>query len=508
LKNNPYTPDGDIKKYTLGGIRWGMVDRGVNVIVQFIIGVILARLLPPKDFGLIGLAMIVVGFSQIAVDLGLGPALIQKKEITERHVRTCFSISSILGILIAIVTYFLAPLIATVLGTDQVIPIVQALSLLFVFKGLEITSFSLLTKKLDFKAIFYVNLIKAIIYGIITVFLALRGWGVWSLVIGNIIKNMVSLCLNFSLIRHSIIPLLGQQELKDLSRFGTGMTINKVFNYFALQGDFFLVGRLLGPYPLGIYTRAYNLMQMPTTQFISILSNVLFPATSVIQHDNAKTRRFFIKAMEIVSFITTPICFIIVVLAPEIIVGIYGRKWTDAIVPLQILSLAGFLRASYNVGGAFLRAKGLVYNLFLGNLIYGISMLIGVWIGAKFFGLVGASVAVCIAITLIWVCIMYFNSKSVGLELLQIFKIHLPGFILGVIAMILLFIVKTILIYFIDSPLAVLLICLPLALLLTVFLVRILPNKLLMDTPNQLKSMMKDLRIAPKFKQVVLKIIG
>src|SRR5699024_5947311 len=130
--------------------------------------------------------------------------------------------------------------------------------------------------------------------------------------------------------------------------FGTGITINRIFNYFALKGDYFFVGRILGAYSLGIYTKAYNLMQLPTSQFVRILSNVLFPAASAIQDDNERTRKVFLKSIGVVSFIMTPICFMIVVLAPNIIVGIYGAKWAEAVVPLQILGCVGFLRATYN----------------------------------------------------------------------------------------------------------------------------------------------------------------
>lgn len=299
MKKDSYNPSGDLKKRTIGGFKWATIERGASVIVQFIIGVVLARLLPPEDFGLIGLAMIIVGFSQIAVDLGLGPALIQRKNITERHVRVCFTTSALLGITIAIIVFLIAPFIAKILGTAKVIPIVKAFSLLFIFRGLQISSFSLLQKKMNFKALFFVNILKSSVYGVLTIILALRGWGVWSLVIGNIAKDIVSLSVNYFFARHSIIPLLAIKELKDLSHFGVGMTINKIFNYFALRGDYFLIGRILGPYSLGIYTKAYRMMHLPGQQVINILSKVLFPAASVIQDDKKKSKRLNLHIEEL-----------------------------------------------------------------------------------------------------------------------------------------------------------------------------------------------------------------
>lgn len=496
-----------LKKQTLGGIKWGIIDKAFNISIQLIIGVVLARLLPPEDFGLIGLAMIIVGFSQIAVDLGLGPALIQKKDITERHVRVCFTTSFLLGILVALIVYFSSPLLAVFLGSVKVKPIIEALSILFIFKGLEIASYSVLQKKLNFKIIFYKNFACSLCYGVLTIVLALNGYGVWSLVIGNITNNVLGFVINYAMVRHSIVPLWSKKELKDLSHFGVGMTINKVFNYFALQGDFFFIGRILGPYTLGIYTRAYNLMQMPTKQFVMVLSNVVFPAASVIQNDELRTRLLFERAIKMISFVLTPLCFLMVVLAPEIILGVYGEKWHEAIVPLQILSIVGFLRGTYNLGGAFLRAKGLVYKLFISNVVYGVTMILGVWIGATYFSLKVACLAVCFSIVAIWLLVMYFNAKELSLKLGDILKFHLPGVVLGIITVGGVYFSKFYINYLFEGHYLIILFVSGVLWLLFSFLtLRFIPNKLFMGIPLEFKEVILNSRINEKVKKVISKM--
>src|SRR5699024_4557037 len=120
-------------------------------------------------------------------------------------------------------------------------------------------------------------------------------------------------------------PLIARKEFSDLIGFGSGMTLSGIFNYFALQGDYFMVGRLLGANALGLYAKAYSLMQMPTRRFVSVLSNVLFPAASKIQGDTKRLRNVFLKTMRTIAFITIPICLLLIIIAPEFIVGLYGE---------------------------------------------------------------------------------------------------------------------------------------------------------------------------------------
>lgn len=479
-----------LKQKTISSTGWGFLDKGIGFVVQFIIGIILARLLPVSDFGLIGLAMIVVGFGEIFVNLGLGPSLIQKQRITERHIRVVFTISGIAGLALALLVFTGAPLAAVILGNDNVIPIIKALSIIFVIAGLQISSYALLKKELNFRHLFYISFTQSVIYGVITIAFAINGFGVWSLVIGSIVKRVINLIGSYWFTRHSIIPLFAKNELSDLFRFGSGMTISGVFNYFALQGDYFMVGRLLGTNALGLYSKAYALMVKPTTYFVSVISNVLFPTASKIQQDIPRLRKIFLKTMRFVAFTTIPICVIVVIIAPDLIIGLYGEKWYGAILPLQIIGVFGVFRAMYSSAAAFLKAKGWVYQILLTQIIYGLFMLLLVWIGSTLYGLPGASAGAGTSILIMWICVMELNCRAAKVKRLSVLKTLVPGFLLSVCIGVPLIIFKELLTYQLPAYFR-LIILVTISFLLALVIPFVLSQKLLSNIPFELLQLTK-----------------
>lgn len=420
------------KKQTISSGGWNFLEKGFGLIIHFIIGIILARLLPPSDFGLLGLGMIVIVFGEIFVNLGLGPSLIQRQKITERHIQVVFGISIISGFILSILVFTGAPLTAQILDDDNVVEVVRSLSVIFLISGFHIPSRALLKKKMDFQSLFYIGLFKSFFYGGVTITFALLDYGVWSLVIGTLISRIVDFIGSYLVVRHSLKPLFAKKEFLELFNFGFGETLGGISSYFALQGDYIMIGRILGVHELGLYTRAYSLMQMPTRQLISVFTDVLFPAASRIQSDKEKLKKTFLKSMEIVSFITFPICTLMILLAPELVIGLYGEEWKGAVIPLQILGCFGVFRAMYNVSASFLKASGWVYRIFIAQLIYSTAILVGVWFGATEFGLTGASIAVGISILLMWFMLMELNKQAMDLNRSQIYKSLLPGLLISI----------------------------------------------------------------------------
>lgn len=472
------------KAISSGG--WGLLNKSSGVVVQFFIGIVLARLLPPEDFGLIGMGMIIIGLGEVFVNLGLGPSLIQRNEISKKHIRLVFTVSLVSGFLLSFLVYFTAPISKLIFESEAVVPIVEALSILFLLGGFQITSQSLLKKRLDFKNIFIVNITKNIFYGTSTVLLAFMGFGVWSLVIGSILQKGISLVLSYFYVRHSLKPFFSKREFYDLFRFGSGMTLNGIFNYFALQGDFLIIGRVLGSYSLGLYTKAYTLMQQPTSQFVNIISDVLFPTVSLIQNDIVRVRKLFLKSMRVISFITVPLCLYIILVSEELVISLYGENWVDAIVPVQILGGFGIFRALYSSGGSFLRARGWVYRLLGANIAYGFFMIFGVWVGATYFGLVGATWAAGISIFFIWLIIMDLNCRSLSLRRSAVINSFLPSLLLGIVIFVFIYALKMFLgIYILNKIylLAIISIIYPIFIL---FLIFIIPQKLFSHIPFEL----------------------
>ena len=421
-----------LRQRTVAGVGWKFASVAVSFVSQFAIGVVLARLLPPEDFGLLGLAMIVVGFGNVFVNLGLGPALEQRQKLEERHVRVAFTVSVLSGLALCALVYAAAPYAARFLGDGRITKILEVLSLSFVLSGFYTVSAALLRRRLDFRRLMVVEVISSVVgYGGLAVALAFMDFGVWSLVYAALLQRLLSVVVAYGFVRHAARPLFSAQETKDLASFGAGISLASVFNYFALQGDYFVVGRVLGPGPLGLYTRAYTLMTLPTSRFVQSLGSVLFPAMSKVQHDPGRFRRAYLDSLSVMSFVTIPILAALVALAPELVAGIYGEKWMGAVAPLQILGCFGAFRAMYNGAASFLRAKGWVYRILLCQVVYGTCMLVGTWQGAIHLGLEGVAGAVGLAITVMWACVIYFSSQATHTRLSQVLMTMVPGGVLA-----------------------------------------------------------------------------
>lgn len=425
--------DQDLRERTVAGLNWRFLTVVFQFGFQFGIGVLLARLLPPEDFGLVGLALIVIGFGRIINDLGLAEAIVQRENLTNRHIRVGFTSSVLLGLGLTAGMYGVAPIAADVLKDGRVTPLLRFIGVSFFFSGFSIVGEALLKRRLRFKQLMFVELISFVLgYGAVAIVLALSGFGEWSLAWGHLAQKVVNAVLAYAAVRHSLRPLFARSEFMQLASFGTGSTLLKIFNYAARQGDYFVIGRLLGPDPLGLYTRAYQLMKKPLTYTGQVLSSVLFPAVSRIQGEEEKVQEAYAKAISVTAIAVLPSMVMFMIFAPEIVVGLYGEKWTGAVVPLQVLAGFGLFRTVYHVAGAFIKAHGHVYRLFFFQVVYAGCVVGGAWIGATSGGINGAALAVGGAILVMYTMVISAANMLTSTSVTQFLSMHMPSLITSV----------------------------------------------------------------------------
>src|SRR5262245_47230587 len=245
---------------TARSVRWRFASATVAATSQFVVGTFLARLLSPADYGLVALAFVVVGFARLFGDLGVGSAIIQRAELTERHIRAAFTFSTLLGVAIAAVVASLANVAAAMSGDPRTAPIIRVMSCTFAIGGASGVAAALLRRRFQFKHLFFIESGSYLFgYGVLAMILAWDGYGAWSLVWGSIAQTFVASSAAFVVARHAIAPSLSPASLRDLLHFGLGAHLSAFANYLAIQGDNFVVGRMLGPFSLGLYSRAYTL---------------------------------------------------------------------------------------------------------------------------------------------------------------------------------------------------------------------------------------------------------
>jgi PST family polysaccharide transporter len=373
--------------------------------------VLLARLLTPADFGLAGLAYVVLGLAQPLGDLGLGNAVVQRAELTDRHIRTAFTSSVLVGIAIAVVMAVAAPLGAAAMRDARVTQVLRLLSAGIALRGAAVVAEALLRRHLDFRRPFLIDTVSALVgYGGVAVSLALRGYGVWSLVWGGLVQTLISSTAQLAVVRHPVRPLLARRELQDLLGFGLGAAVSGCVNYVALNGDNFLIGRLMGASSLGLYGRAYGLMNLPQTYAAGVMSSVMFPAFAQVQGEPARVRSAYLLVTRLTAMIAAPAMATLAIIAPHLVRGLYGPQWTGAVIPLQILSIAGYFRALYHLGGIVAHSVGRVYGELWRQITYAAAVIGGTLVGSR-YGLPGVAAGVGMAILY-----MYFATGHLALN--------------------------------------------------------------------------------------------
>lgn len=347
-----------LKRKTILGIGWSGVSQVCKIVFQFLISAILARLLTPNDYGLLAMVVVFTGFVSLFSDFGLSAAIIQKKELTEEHLSTSFWINITTGLFLMLLLMTLAPFISKFYKEPRLTLIVIVLSLNFLISSFNIVQTSLFTKNLKFKFIAIIEIITLIFSGAIAIILAFFKFGVWALVLQNIISCTLGVFLYWSFSEWKPKFIFRFQRLKELLNFGLNLTGFSLVNYFNRNLDNLIIGKILGATLLGYYNFAYKLLLFPLGNISSVLGRVMFPSLSVIQKEKEKTCDIYIKANRCIAFITFPMMIGLCVVAPEFVRVIFSSRWERSIFILQVLSIVGMVQSIGTTVGWIYQAQG------------------------------------------------------------------------------------------------------------------------------------------------------
>lgn len=428
IKGSLLRENKDITNSAIIGFRWKFFSTVSIVIMQLIFGIILARLLPPEVFGIFGYAMIFVGFISIYAQAGIAPAIVQRKNLTNEHIKVGFTLSVLLSILATFILWTIAPIFTKGIGTS----ILRIASLSFFLAGFGSVSSALLERKLDFKPLFWVEILSyGIGQGVISIGLATMGFGVWSLAYGILFYTLIKSLLLMVIAPHPVGFLLKRDRVKELMHFGLGMSLARFANYGARTGDYFVIGKLLQPEALGLYSRAFQIVTIPTSYFASLISSVLFPVYSVVQDDKQRLKRGFYLSVSLVSFVTFPIMVWLFIVARKLIPIVYGSAWSGSIHSLQILTICGAFGSIYTMSDALARAKGLVYAQFARHSLYATMVIAGAILGTR-FGIEGVAYAVSFAVFIMYILMAQLSIKIIGGTWCKFFQAQIPGILIGI----------------------------------------------------------------------------
>ena len=365
---SPGNLQGDIKarneqtltQRSFKALKWNYLGAFSRVGLQFVIGVVLARLLGPEPFGLVALASLVLGLGALFADFGMASALIQRQEITARDIRYVFTLQSLIGLALTISLELTAGPIADFFKRPDAVPVLQALFLLFCIQGLGQTASALLRRNLDFRRLQLAQIVSYLFgFVVLGLPLAFYGLGVWSLVVAQLSQALFCTLLTYGMIRHPIMPNLRSEDHSFL-HFGLKVTATNLSNWGLACLDSVVLGRVFGTIQLGLYNRAFSLVGMPTYNIVSSLQSVLLSASARVQDDKERLRQTYLGALGIIGFICLPMFFVVAVIPETVITGVYGNKWLAAVTLLTPLALAMPCSALMGLGGPLMTGMGKV----------------------------------------------------------------------------------------------------------------------------------------------------
>ncbi len=377
-------------------MKWSSLSQILRQISQIITSIILARLLAPEDFGLLGMALVFISLVAVFNNFGIGSVIVQKQDLDDGNMSSIFWFSLLIGFLALLIIMAAAPFIAIFFSQSALVPIISVMSLNFIFISLSTVQNSILLKNLKLKKLTFLEVFSTVFSGVLGVSLAFLGYGVWSLVWQSIALNLVYAILLW--ITNDWTPKLhfDWKDIKSIINFTGNLSGFNLLNYFSRNADKLLIGKFLGATALGYYTVAYTLMLYPLTNISSVLSKVMFPALSQIQHDYSKFRSFYLKSTKYIAFITFPMMLGLFAIADEFVLIVYGEKWAPVIFLIKVLSIIGLVQSIATMVGNIYLSKGRTDWMFRWSILASTIAVGAIFIGLR-WGIDGVAVSYAIA---------------------------------------------------------------------------------------------------------------
>jgi O-antigen/teichoic acid export membrane protein len=364
----------DLKEKTIRGGLARMCAQGANLLLRVMSLIVLARILEPTDFGLIGMVTAFTGILGLFRDFGLSSAAIQQQTVTDEQVSTLFWINVVVGILLGCLTLGMAPVVAAFYREPRLLRITAVLAIGFFFNAAGVQHGALLQRQMRFTALAVINTVALVVGTAIAIGGAKAGWGYWSLVAMTITVPLIitvgSWCAT------TWVPGVPHRQsgIRSMMHFGGLVTLNSLVVYVASNCEKVLLGRFWGVDALGLYGRAYQLINIPTENLNSSVGEVAFSALSRVQNEPARLRSYFLKGYSLLLAMTLPLTLVCAIFADDVILVALGPKWKAAadifrllaptILVFAIVNPLAWLLSSLGLSGRLLK-MGLVVTPFM-----------------------------------------------------------------------------------------------------------------------------------------------
>jgi PST family polysaccharide transporter len=401
-------------KIIKGGLWNGISQFGAQGI-SFVLILILARFLSPKEFGLLGMVSVITGFLGYFSEGGLIMSLIKKKKIDELDCNTAFWGGIGFGIIVYAFIYAIAPLIAQFYKEPQLTDLARVLGLAFLIGAYTFVPFALEQRELQYQKLSIINLVSLVISAGVAIFFVFRGAGVWTLVYQNLAIRVVTLIGTFFWIAWKPKFQFSYTRFKELFGFGIHVTANNLIRFFSENIDYLLVGKLLGSEALGIYTMAFRLSRYPIEKIGPILGRMLVPAFAIIQDDPERIRQNVLRLSAFVSLITVPFLIFLFFTAKPVVILVVGEKWLGAVPLIKIFIIyILFLSLSF-ADESVLIIQNKIKALNFTKMLMSLLLLLTGYFVVKEAGIIGMAMVYTAILALYYIIIKWMTIKAIDM---------------------------------------------------------------------------------------------
>lgn len=348
----------DLKTRAISGVFWSLADRLGLQAVQFGVSVILARLLLPAEFGIIGMLALFMAVAQSLMDSGFGSALIQKQDTDRVDESSIFFFNIIVGITLACALCLATPWIAEFYDQPLLVGLTRFMSLSLVFNAFGLVQLAILTKRLDFKTQMKVGIAASITSGAIGVYLALKGYGVWSLAAQSVCNALFRSAIFWVVSPWRPALAFSPRALRQMVGFGSRLAAAGMLNTFFDNFYYAFIGKMFSAADLGYYTRANSMQRVVTSASTQTISRVMFPALSAIQDDETRLRQAYRRSLSIAVFVNTPLMLGLAAIAEPLIIFLFTDRWAPSAPYFQLICIAGTLYPLHAINLSILQVKG------------------------------------------------------------------------------------------------------------------------------------------------------
>jgi PST family polysaccharide transporter len=390
-------------------------SQGSTVALSLISAVVLARLLTPYDFGIVGMVMVFINFLYLFKDIGLSHATIQRDEITNPQVSTLFWINGLISFFLGLILVATAPLVAKFYKTPELTAVMIMLAVVFVLEGFTIQHHALLRRHLKFTPLSIVEVTGRVSHLIVAIIMALMGFRYWSLVGGLLARVLILLLLTYIICPWIPGRMRKGTGVRSMLKFGAHLTTGHILSYLARNLDRVLIGRMIGAVPLGLYDKAHSLLMQPLNQIRYPLTSMALPVLSSLKDDPPRFSNYFIKLLDISVSVALPISIYGFLESEFLIRLILGPQWMGAVEVFRILAIGGvFVSASFLPGMAMLShgySKRYMQLSIATSVITSVAFIVGVP-----FGINGIATAYTIAMFLVLIPMYIISFRGIPIK--------------------------------------------------------------------------------------------